>query len=116
MAIQPIKGGTDEPQPRLREKELLMSLDKAGANASHAERNLMPSEEEILGALRKAEETAKVFWRDLKFQYRKEADIYQVEVIDRREDKVVRKIPPDEIVKLIENINKLLGILFDDRF
>ncbi|EHM10250.1 flagellar protein FlaG [Thermanaerovibrio velox DSM 12556] len=74
------------------------------------------SEDVLSEALRKAEETSRIFGRDLKFLYRKEADIYQVEVIDRGEDKVIRKIPPDEVVKLIENINKLLGMLFDDKF
>ncbi|MCX7827607.1 MAG: flagellar protein FlaG [Thermanaerothrix sp.] len=74
------------------------------------------TEDVLLDALRKAEQTSRVFGRDLKFRYRKEADVYQVEVIDRADDKVIRKIPPDEVVKLIENINKMLGILFDDRF
>jgi flagellar protein FlaG len=74
------------------------------------------TEEALFEALRKAEQTSRIFGRDLKFRYRKEADVYQVEVIDRAEDKVIRKIPPDEVVKLIENINKMLGILFDDRF
>ncbi|EFQ23504.1 flagellar protein FlaG protein [Aminomonas paucivorans DSM 12260] len=64
----------------------------------------------------KAEEMSRIFGRDIKFRYKKEADLYQVEVIDLQDQKVIRKIPPDEIVSLIENINEMLGALFDKKF
>ena len=64
----------------------------------------------------KAEEMSRIFGRDIKFRYKKEADLYQVEVIDLQDQRVIRKIPPDEIVCLIENINEMLGALFDKKF
>ncbi len=64
----------------------------------------------------KAEEMSRIFGRDIKFRYKKEADLYQVEVIDLQDQRVIRKIPPDEIVSLIENINEMLGALFDKKF
>lgn len=64
-------------------------------------------------ALAQAEKTAKVFGRDLRFTYEEEADIVQVTVIDGDTDEVIRKIPPDEIVRLVEHINDMLGVMFD---
>ena len=37
-------------------------------------------------------------------------------MVDQQDQKVIRKIPPDEIVSLIENINEMLGALFDKKF
>ena len=63
--------------------------------------------------LDQAEKMASVFGRNLKFRYRKEADVYQVEVIDAQSQDIVRKIPSDEMVRFIEHINEMLGALFD---
>ena len=63
--------------------------------------------------LEQAEKMANVFGRNLKFRYRKEADVYLVEVIDAQSQDIVRKIPSDEMVRFIEHINEMLGALFD---
>ncbi len=65
--------------------------------------------------LDQAEKMAGVFGRNLKFRYRKEADVYQVEVVDAQSDEIVRKIPSDEMVRFIEHINEMLGALFDEQ-
>ncbi len=69
--------------------------------------------DEVSKAVEKAGEMARIFDRSLRFRYLKDADIYQVEVIDSGKDEVIRKIPPDEIVRFIEHIGELLGALFD---
>jgi uncharacterized FlaG/YvyC family protein len=72
------------------------------------------SKEDIKSAIRKAEQMAIIFDRSLKFKYIEEADIYQVHVIDHaNDDKVIRKIPPDELVHFIAAVNQMLGALFD---
>ena len=65
--------------------------------------------------LDQAEKMAGVFGRNLKFRYRKEADVYQVEVIDAQSNEIVRKIPSDEMLRFIEHINEMLGALFDEQ-
>ena len=65
--------------------------------------------------LDQAEKMASVFGRNLKFRYRKEADVYQVEVIDAQSNEIVRKIPSDEMLRFIEHINEMLGALFDEQ-
>jgi uncharacterized FlaG/YvyC family protein len=71
------------------------------------------TEEGLQDAVKQANSLAQSFDRSLKFEYRKEADIYQVSVIDTSKDEVVRKIPPDEVVRFIESIKELFGALID---
>lgn len=91
-----------------------INLEKLQAKAND-ETNLREySKEDIRSAIRKAEQMAMIFDRSLKFKYVKEADIYQVHVIDHaHDDKVIRKIPPDELVHFIAAVNQMLGALFD---
>ena len=71
------------------------------------------SEEQVQDAVDQANKLAVAFDRSLKYEYKKEADIYQVSVIDTSRDEVVRKIPPDEVVRFMENIKELFGALLD---
>jgi len=73
------------------------------------------SEEQVRHAVDHANKVAKAFDRSLKFEYRKEANIYQVSVIDTAKDEVVRKIPPDEVVRFMERIGEIFGALIDVR-
>ena len=36
-----------------------------------------------------------------------------VKIVDTKENKVVRQIPPEEVVKLAKNIREMVGLLFD---
>jgi len=71
------------------------------------------TEKELQSAVEQANTVSVMFDRSLKFEYRREADIYQVSVIDTAKDEVVRKIPPDQIVRFIESIKEMFGALLD---
>ena len=71
------------------------------------------SEEELKDAVHQANVLSEAFDRSLKFEYHREADIFQVSVIDTSKDEVVRKIPPDEIVRFVEHIKGLFGAMLD---
>ena len=72
-----------------------------------------PNEEVVSRAVDRANRLSAAFDRGLKFEYRREADIFQVSVIDTSKDEVVRKIPPDEVVRFIERVRDLFGALID---
>jgi len=64
--------------------------------------------------LQKTEKLAQIFDRQLRFEVLHEAgDVLQVQVIDTETDKVIRKIPPDEVVRLMERMQSLIGAIFD---
>ena len=71
------------------------------------------TEKDLQSAVEQANTVSVMFDRSLKFEYRREADIYQVSVIDTAKDEVVRKIPPDQIVRFIESIKEMFGALLD---
>jgi uncharacterized FlaG/YvyC family protein len=61
-----------------------------------------------------AEKLSKLSNRRLKFEYREEADVYQITVVNEDEE-VVRKIPADSILRVIENLERMRGISIDTR-
>lgn len=50
---------------------------------------------------------------DLKFVVNEEAGEVQVEIRDAASEKLIRKIPQDELIKLQESLKKLAGTLYD---
>jgi len=48
------------------------------------------------------------FDRSLRYEMSEEAGILQIQVINSRDGNVVRKIPADEVVKMVTHIKKLL--------
>ena len=50
---------------------------------------------------------------DLKFRLREETGDLQVEILEKDSEKVVRKIPSDELIHLAESIDEMAGGLLD---
>ena len=47
--------------------------------------------------------------RGLKFEMIEDADMYQLQVIDMSDGRVVRKIPPDEVLKIINHLKEQIN-------
>jgi len=52
---------------------------------------------------------------DIKFHYNDRVNELVVNVVDKNTDKVIRKIPSDEALKIMEKMRELVGALFDDK-
>lgn len=105
-----------QPNPLEKAIEVLAStgsVDVAVKKQTAPQAKEPLKEESVKHAVEQANDLAALFDRSLKFEYRKEADIYQVSVIDTAKDEVVRKIPPDEVVRFMENIKELFGAMLD---
>ena len=50
---------------------------------------------------------------ELKFHIHKETNKIQVDVIDPVKNKIIRKIPPDELLNLAASIEKMVGVFMD---
>ena len=121
MNLQTVNSGeiSGRMEPVTTRTDSAASVTKALSEQKHPTSVVKPNEarkdeKQMAQLLEQAEKMANVFGRNLKFRYRKEADVYQVEVIDAQTDEIVRKIPSDEMVRFIENINDLFGALFDE--
>ena len=73
-----------------------------------------PDKERLELANAAAEDLTRLSNRKLKFEYQKESDVFQVSVMDD-EDKVIRKIPADSVLRMIEHIREVLGLVLDEK-
>ena len=70
--------------------------------------------ERLETANRAAEDLTRLSNRKLKFEYQKETDVFQVSVMDD-DNKVIRKIPADSVLRMIEHIREVLGLVLDEK-
>ena len=56
-----------------------------------------------------------IFDRELRFSVNKELDQVVVKVIDSYTDKVIKEIPPEDIIKLHTRMKEVIGLLFDKK-
>lgn len=54
-----------------------------------------------------------IFDRELRFSVNKELNQVVVKVIDSHTDKVIKEIPPEDIIKLHSRMKEVIGLLFD---
>lgn len=52
---------------------------------------------------------------DIKFQFDNDSDILTVNVVDKKTEKIIRKFPSDEALRIMEKMRELVGALFDDK-
>ena len=83
-------------------------------DASNTELQIDEEEYELLVEL--MDQTAELlsrFDRELKYEVIEDAGVVQIQVIDGRDGRVVRKIPADEVVKFIEGLREQLDSHMD---
>ena len=51
----------------------------------------------------------------LRFHMHSESERWMVQVVDIREDEIVREIPPEKVLNVAAQIQGLLGVLLDER-
>ena len=52
---------------------------------------------------------------NIKFSFNDKVDELVVNVVDKNTDKVIRKIPSEEALKIMEKMKELVGALFDNK-
>jgi len=83
-----------------------------GEQAKQAQKPL----EEIVQDLESSLEKMKgVLRSNLQFEVDKKAEMIVVKIVNKDTGEMIRQIPPDDIVKLIQNLNEFIGALMDER-
>ncbi len=85
--------------------------DKNGVNVNNAEGK--PSREAVEKTLVKAKELARKFSRELDFTYDDRIDKVVVKVMEGDTEKVIRQIPPEEMIRLSVKMDDILGMLIN---
>ncbi len=90
-----------------------ISAENRGATSSPTTMDTAPFDKDRLKeAMKAAERLSEMSNRRLKFEYQEEADVFQVSVVDDANE-VIRKIPTDSVLRMIANIERLVGLSID---
>lgn len=73
------------------------------------------SMEELEESLEKLNSTAEAFNVKLKFSIDERTDRIVVKVIERDTEKVIREIPPEQVLNMVAQIQNLIGVFVDAR-
>ena len=71
------------------------------------------NEQDTLTAIEQANKLMELFNRDLRFETHNDTGIVQISVVDRKDGKVIKQIPPDNILNMVAMIKDILGGLMD---
>ena len=92
-------------------REKISVKPSTSENAKNVDEN--PSRESIERTLVKANEMARKFSRELSFSYDERIDRVVVTVREGDTDKVVRQLPPEEMIRLSVKMDDILGMLIN---
>ncbi len=84
-----------------------------GKQAGITEESSTVSRDEVEKAIVKAHELVQSFSRKLSFSYDERIDRIIVRVMEGNGEKVVRQIPPEEMIRLSLKMDEIMGILIN---
>ncbi len=75
----------------------------------------LPSPKELKRIIDKINENVSRLNKDVKFSYNEAIKSLVVKVIDAKTGRVIREIPPQEIINLQKKLSEVVGIIFDSK-
>ena len=104
-----------ERAPDFTEPIKALSSENRDATVSPVARDALPlGKDKLKEALSAAKRLTEYSNSRLKFEYQEDADVFQVSVVDGKDD-VIRKIPPDSVLRMIENLKRFKGTTLDTK-
>ncbi len=92
-----------------------LQVQLPGQGAGDAVSGRESSQPRLEEAVEKMNQTAQIFDRSLKFQIHEETNTMMVAVVDTNTNKVIREIPPKEILDMFARMQDYLGLIFDKK-
>lgn len=71
--------------------------------------------QELTNALDRINKTVRIFNRSIQFTEHEASGRLWVKVVDTETQKIVREIPPEEILEIMARIEEMVGLLVDER-
>lgn len=78
-------------------------------------KSIRDAQEEIQGALDQLNSAVSVFHRSVRFNLHHDSGQVQVNVVNTDSGKVIREIPPSEVLDMAERIRDFIGVLLDEK-
>lgn len=82
---------------------------------SNAQKEGMASEQQIKSAISQANNKMKSHRTRCEFSYHEETKRVSIKVIDKDTQEVIREIPPEDTLEMVEKMWELAGILVDEK-
>ena len=82
---------------------------------SNAQNERMASEQQIKSAIAQANSKMRSHRTRCEFSYHEETKRVSIKVVDKETQEVIREIPPEETLEMVQKMWELAGILVDER-
>lgn len=93
----------------------MSSLKKNDSVSEMTDENGNPTKQAYQTAVNKMNEFMEYSHKDSKFVFHDGLEKYYVEIVDSKTDKVVKEIPPKELLDAYYEMQKLIGKMFDTK-
>ena len=97
----------------LAETEAISSQEKLGIVSEMTDENGQPTKQAYQTAVNKLNEFMEYSQKNSKFVFHDGLEKYYVEIVDAKTDKVIKEIPPKELLDAYYEMQKLIGKMFD---
>ncbi len=84
------------------------------AESAESVNNAKPSMKDVQGEVEKLNRIVKNYNNKINFDVDQKTKQVVVKVVDGETDKIIRQIPPEEIINLSKRMDELRGIIFND--
>ena len=109
-SAKPVIKEAEKAQPQDR----ILYRERAGAALPAAVEQETPFDE-LEDSLQKLNDTAEAFNLSLRFQLHRDSERWMVQVVDIRDNEVIREMPPEKVLNMVAQIQNLIGVLLDER-
>lgn len=97
----------------LAETEAISSQEKLGIVSEMTDENGQPTKQAYQTAVNKLNEFMEYSQKNSKFVFHDGLEKYYVEIVDAKTDKVIKEIPPKELLDAYYEMQKLIGKVVD---
>jgi len=97
--------------------EKISKANQAAGNNPNAKKSeeKKASEEDIKEGVEQLNEAVQTFHEELEFELHKKSKMMMVKVINSETNKVIKEIPPKEVLDMLGKIKEMVGLIIDEK-
>ncbi|WP_018249167.1 flagellar protein FlaG [Orenia marismortui] len=77
--------------------------------------NNKQSKENVENSLKELNDAVQAVHKDLKFELHDESERMMVKVMDLDKHKVIKELPPEEVLDMVGKIKEMVGLIIDEK-
>ena len=90
------------------------NLKETGVDIPTSEKSVLENKVYLNSAIEQLKDAGDIFKRRLDFKIDEATNRIMIKVIDTETNKVVKEIPPEQLIRLAAKIQEMLGLLVDE--